>query len=157
MGAVGAYLLRLTGAALICGVVTAFFGKKGTFGGVIQLLTGIFLTLNMVSPWVQLRLGGWTDLLQDFSVSADTLGQSGEKAAREAMAQRISEQTKAYILDKAQALEASLTVEVILDDSGIPAPCGVRISGKVSPYAKGVLSDYMEKELGIPREEQLWT
>ena len=85
------------------------------------------------------------------------MGRSGENAAREAMAERISQQTKAYILDKAQALEASLTVEVILDDAGIPTPCGVRISGKVSPYAKGVLSDYMEKELGIPREEQRWT
>ena len=157
MEAMGEYLLRLTTAALICGMITAFFGKKGTFGGVIQLLAGIFLTLNLVSPWVQLRLDGWTDLLQDFSVSADTLGQAGENAAREAMAKRITEQTKAYILDKAQALEAALTVEVILDDSEIPAPYGVRISGKVSPYAKRVLSDFMESELGISREEQLWT
>ena len=157
MEAMGEYLLRLTTAALICGMITAFFGKKGTFGGVIQLLAGIFLTLNLVSPWVQLRLDGWTDLLKDFSVSADTLGQAGENAAREAMAKRITEQTKAYILDKAQALEAALTVEVILDDSEIPAPYGVRISGKVSPYAKRVLSDFMESELGISREEQLWT
>ena len=151
------YLLRLTTAALVCGVVTAFFGKKGTFGGVIQLLAGLFLTLNILSPWIQLRLDGWTDLLQNFSVSADTLGQSGENAAREAMAKRITAETEAYILDKARALQVSLTVDVILDDSGIPAPCGVRISGQVSPYAKGVLSDFMEKELGIPRKEQLWT
>ena len=60
-------------------------------------------------------------------------------------------------MDKARALQVSLTVDVILDDSGIPAPCGVRISGQVSPYAKGVLSDFMEKELGISRKEQLWT
>ena len=150
-------MLRLTAAALICGMVTALFGKKGTIGGVIQLLAGIFLTLNIVSPWVQIRLDGWSELLQDFSVSANALGQAGESAAREAMAQRITEETKAYILDKAQALNATLTVEVILDDSQFPAPCGVRIGGKVSPYAKGVLRDFMERELGIPPEEQLWT
>ncbi len=156
MAALGQYLLRLTAAALICGLLTALFGKKGAFGGVIQLLAGLFLTLNLLGPWVQLRLEDWSGLAQDFWASGETVGQAGENAAREAMAERITQEVQSYILDKAQSLKAEVAVEVILDDSAIPAPKSVRLQGVVSPYAKKVLSDFMERELGIPPEEQLW-
>ncbi len=153
---IGQYLLKLTAAALICGMITAFFGKKGTFGAVIQLLAGMFLTLSILSPWVQLRLdelSGWT---AGMSAGAEALGQTGQNTAREAMVKRITEKTAAYILDKASALDADLAVEVLLDDSAIPVPCGVRIQGNVSPYAKKVLSNLLETELGIAPEEQIW-
>ena len=157
MSAVGTYLLRLTAAALICGMITALFGKKGAVGGILQLLAGVFLTIHILSPLAQISLDGWQGLTGDISVKAEAAGNAGENEAREAMAKRIREQTEAYILDKAQTLQAELTVEVILDDSAIPVPCGVRIDGNISPYAKGVLKDFMEKDLGIPAEEQIWT
>ncbi len=157
MQSIGTYLLRLTAAALICGIITAFFEKKGAFDGVMRLLAGIFLTLNILSPWVQLRLDGWMDWVDGFSVSADGLSQAGENAARDAMAKGISEKTQAYILDKAQSLGAQVQVEVILDDSAIPVPCGVRLTGNISPYAKQTLTHFLETELGISPEEQRWT
>ncbi len=157
MDGIRAYLLRLTAAALVCGILTALCGKKGAVGGVIRLLTGVYLTLNILAPWVQLRLDSLSELAFDWADSAQTVSQSGENTAREEMAACISENIQAYILDKARTLEAELTVEVQLSEDAIPVPCGVRIRGNISPYAKKVLSNMMETELGIPPEEQLWT
>jgi hypothetical protein len=60
-------------------------------------------------------------------------------------------------LDKAQALNTALEVEVTLSDDEIPIPVKVRLSGKVSPYAKGRLQQIISEELGIERENQIWT
>ena len=156
MDGIGQYLLQLTAAALVCSVVLSFFGKKGTFGAVIKLLAGIYLTLNIVSPWVQIRLDELSDFADGFSIAADAIGADGQNAARDAMTESITQNVSAYILDKAKSLDAELTVEVILDDGDIPAPCGVRISGNISPYGKQVLSNMIEENLGIPLEDQIW-
>lgn len=156
MQEIGQYLLRLTAAALVCGMVTAFFGSKGSFSAVIKLLAGIYLMLNIVSPWVQIRIEELTDLVGGYSADADALGKEGESAARDAMVESISQKTSAYILDKARSLDAELTVEVFLDDSTIPIPSGVHISGNISPYGKQLLSSFISQDLGIPLEEQKW-
>ena len=157
MEAIGQYLVRLTAAALLCAIVTAFFGAKGSFGAVIKLLAGIFLTLNIVSPWVQIRISDISDWADSFSAAADAVGAQGQNAAREAMVDSIIEKTSAYILDKARSLDADLTVEVFLSDADIPVPCRVHISGNISPYGKKMLISMIENELGIPQEEQIWT
>jgi hypothetical protein len=72
------------------------------------------------------------------------------------MAERIIQQTQAYILDKARSLDAELTVEVFLGDGTIPVPIGVRLEGNISPYARKLLSQMLQDDLGIPAEEQIW-
>lgn len=156
MEEIGQYMLRLTAAALVCSIATVLAGKKGSLGAVIKLLAGVYLTLNIVSPWMQVRWLELTDLTEGFSAAANDVGLEGQNAAREAMAESITQKTSAYILDKAGSFGAELTVEVILDTSAIPVPCGVRISGSISPYGKRVLSSMIEEELGIPTEEQIW-
>ena len=156
MEEIGQYLLRLTAAALVCGIATAFLGAKGAFGGVIKLLAGIYLTLHIVSPWVQLRLDVWADLSGNFTTAAGQFSAQGQNTAREAMAERITQQTQAYILDKARSLDAELTVDVFLGDGAIPVPIGVRLEGNISPYARKLLSQMLKDDLGIPAEEQIW-
>jgi len=156
MQQIGHYLLQLTAAAFLCSIAMSFFGKKSTFGAVIHLLAGVFLTLSILSPWVRLRLDELDDLTSGISASADAVGKAGQNAAREAMAESIRRNTCAYILDKAGSLDAQLTVEVYLDDSDIPIPYRVQISGNVSPYAKRVLSSLIAQDLGIGVEEQIW-
>ena len=39
----------------------------------------------------------------------------------------------------------------------IPIPIKVRLSGKASPYAKGQLQQIITEELGIEKENQIWT
>ena len=126
-------------------------------GTVVKLLAGVYMTLTIVSPLFQLRLNEFTDLRTDLKMEAEQIAQSGQNAAREAMADSIIEATQSYILDKAETLGAEVTVEVMLDDSSIPVPCGVRIRGNISPYLREQLGSIIQRDLGIPTEAQIWT
>lgn len=71
------------------------------------------------------------------------------------MAELIEERTAAYISDKAKALGLSVAVrvETKTGDGGVPAPWAVRLTGTESE----ALASYIEGELGIPRERQVWS
>ncbi|MBO5322663.1 MAG: hypothetical protein J6A88_00990 [Oscillospiraceae bacterium] len=152
----GKYLLSVVTAALLCGIATSLLGNKGALGAAVKLIAGIYMTLSIVAPWGQLRLGELADLKDQILSEGDRLTLSGQNAAREAMAESIIASTRAYILDKAETLGVELTVEVMLDDSQIPVPAGVRIRGNISPYNREKLSSIIERDLGIPTEAQIW-
>lgn len=149
------YLIRVTAAALICGVATKLI-HKGVIGSVIKLSAGIFMALTVISPLINIQLDSIADFTFDIQSAADAAAAEGEISAREAMAQIISEQTAAYILNKAETLGAMLTVEVTVSEDEYQIPSAVKIEGSVSPYAKSVLSAYISENLGISTEEQTW-
>ena len=93
---------------------------------------------------------GYNDLVTDAVAE-------GEQQTKTALARLIKQRTCAYILDKAQALNVALEVEVTLSDDDIPVPEAVRLKGKVSPYAKGRLQTIIAEDLGIEKERQTWT
>lgn len=149
------YLLGITAAALICGIAVKLL-HKGLLGSSVKLIAGIFLTLAIVSPLVEIRLDSLDELRLEIQSEAADAAAEGENSAREAMAQIISEQTAAYILDKAESLEVELTVEVTVSQEGYPVPEWVRLEGNIGPYAKSVLSEYIANDLGIGTEGQKW-
>ena len=77
-----------------------------------------------------------------------------ETAGKRDLSAIIAEKTSAYISDKADTLGIAVTAEVSVEpgENGVPVPSSVRLSGPTS----GELADYMELELGIPRERQVW-
>ena len=152
----GKYLLSLVTAAILCGIATSLLGNKGALGTAVKLLAGIYMTLSIVAPWGQLRLGELSELKDQITADGERITVSGQNAAREAMAESIIASTRTYILDKAETFGAELTVEVMLDDSPIPVPNGVRIRGNISPYNREKLGSIIERDLGIPTEAQIW-
>ncbi len=156
MAAVGEYLLRVCGAAVLCAVISGFMDKKGMLGAAVKLLTGIFMVVTLMGPLVNIRLTAVENVFLDFEQEADDLAASGENSARETMMTIIKDRTEAYILDKANALGASLTVEVTLNTDDIPTPKGVHLMGNISPYAKKRLTDIIQTDLGIFAEAQTW-
>ena len=156
MGSLKQYLLAVTAAAILCAIVNGLMGEKGALSAAVRLLAGIFLILALAAPLVRLRLDGLEEMTSDLNLRAEAITASGENSAREAMAEIIKSRTEAYILDKAESLDVNLSVQVELDTGNPPAPRAVRLSGNVSPYAKGVLSDMISKDLGIPPEDQIW-
>lgn len=151
------YLLRLTAAAILCGIVTGFLGKKGALGSIIRFLTGIVMTLTVISPWGQFRIGDLTCFFEDLNIQAGGISHDGERAAQDAIADIIKSETEAYILDKANSFGAELSVEVSVDGSDLPVPCAVRISGRISPNGRKQLERIISEELGIALEDQIWT
>ena len=85
---------------------------------------------------------------------AETLEEEYTRQQAEQLSAGIEEELASYIWDKAQALglncQVSVTVETGAD--GVPAPRSVDITGEYSE----ALSEIIEKDLGVPREQQNW-
>lgn len=156
MDGIRAYLLSVCAAAVICGIVTRLVGEKGTQGAVVKMIAGVFLAFTVIRPIADVRLDSLSDWTADFSYDASLAAAAGEDLTREVLAAGIKKRSEAYILDKADALNVSLTVEVTLTEADIPVPCSVRLTGKVSPYAKGQLQTIIAEDLGIDKEHQVW-
>lgn len=155
MHAIGAYLVSVTAAALICGIAKMLL-PDGTLGAALKMATGLLMVLAVVSPWADIRIPDLSGWALDYQLQAENAANQGAESAADALRQGISQQVQTYILDKASTLDAELTVEVELTDDSLPVPCAVTLQGRISPYAKSVLSEYLKTELGIGTEAQIW-
>lgn len=156
MESIREYMIRLLSAGIICSVIVKWVPLKGSSGRIIRMLAGIFMTITMFSPLIDLKLidpdGYFSWIRQDAQLAVA----QGQDAARESSAVIIKEQLEAYILDKASLWDLELSVEVTLDDSDPPVPVAVVLRGAASPYARKQMSEWLVRELGIEEENQQW-
>ena len=150
------YLLSVTAAALLCGILRSLAGEKGSTGGLLKLISGIFLALTVVRPLAGIQIREFTLLADEVLQEADAAAQEGADYAQRAMARHISQKTEAYILDKARLYGVQITAEVAVSDDQTPIPVGCTIRGNISPYAKQQLTQWIAEELGIGKEDQQW-
>ena len=105
--------------------------------------------------FARIRMGELPDEF-DFSQQIDTISYDAQMYRKEAMQQSIISQTQAYVWNKAQALSLDIDFDITLCNDYPYAPCEIQIIGHVSPYAKTKLSNFLEKDIGIPKEAQTW-
>ena len=122
-----------------------------------KMLTGLFLALTILRPLGDLRMNDLWQILPDVSADAEQVVAEGQANYRKELSRCIKERVQTYILDKGAQLGLSLSVEVELSDDPIPKPLRVRLRGDVSPYAKGRLQQILQEDLGIRKENQIWT
>ena len=151
------YVIHLTATSLICAVIFRFAHGSGAFKMIIKMLCGIILAYSIVQPVKQLDLSGVEEFASEFREEADRAVQQGKNASAAAWAESITQGTEAYILEKTKAMNVDLIVEVELSDDEVPVPVGITLTGQVAPYTKTVLSDMIEQDLNIPKENQTWT
>lgn len=156
MQELGRYILSITSAAVIVGILSGIVDQKSAAGSMIRLIGALILTLSVIRPVIRFD---W-DYLADFAgycaADADVASANGAEVSRDAMAEIIKSETEAYILDKAQHLHAQLTVSVTLSQDWLPVPAQVSVQGDISPYGKAHLQQIIESELNIPKENQTW-
>lgn len=150
------YLIGVTAAALVCGVVRAFVTEKGALGGIIRMLLGVLMLLVVIQPVSGLSVDELFHWTRDISSEAQSIVTHAESASKEELHGRIKQETRAYILSKAESLGAKLEVQVELSDDLLPKPIAVQITGAVSPYTKQSLTRMIEQDLGIDRGAQRW-
>lgn len=151
------YLISVIAAALLCGILKSLVGEKGSISGLLRLICGIFLALTVIRPLKDFSLTDFSPLSSDLMNEARSASDEGVDYARQAIARHISEACEAYILDKAQTLGAHIRVEIQVSGDSTPVPVSCEISGELSPYARNQLKQILEKDLGIPEEDQKWT
>ena len=156
MDGIREYLVQVTAAGLICGVVNMIVGKKGTVAASVRVMSVILMTVTMASPLVKLRLTGISDFLRDIRFDGSLYAQQGSQVSKDAVSDIIKERSEAYILDKAAAIGADIRVELALSRDPLPVPVSVTISGSVSPAGKRRLQEMIRDDLGIPLEAQTW-
>ncbi len=156
MDEVKQYVISLLTAALLCSVVNVWIPSKGSGGALVRLISGILITITMISPLVNIRIQDFSDMFLEYSDSGRDYAQSGKEQAAMAMGEIIKQQTEAYILDKAACMGLDLEVEVTLSETDPIIPDTVMLKGQVSPYAKMQLISTIEDQLGIIREKQIW-
>ena len=108
----------------------------------------------MMQPLLRIDL---SDVQLDFSAYQETLEQRQaelENTRQEELTSLIETETAAYISDKAKSMGLTLRVRVTaeMDGSGVPVPVRAELTG---PWS-GPLSGWLETELGLPAERQVW-
>ena len=152
MEAIKDYLISVTAAALICGVISSLTGKSIS-SKLLKLLSGLFLAAVVIKPVVEMKVNDIFAFTDEIAVNGDLAVSQGERMAEEEMKRIIKDKCEAYILDKAKALGAEITVEVTLDDY---VPVQVILDGNVSPFIKSSIATTITEEMNIPLEEQIW-
>jgi len=155
MGPMAEYILSVVCASILCAILTGLTGEKGTTASIRKMVCGVFLCFTVIAPLGRLRLEDLLNPITDIRQEALETAAMGQALYRESLAQVITEQTEAYILDKAKALGLTLTVTVHTDESGKPR--GAVLSGNAGQAQREALSEILESDLGIPKERQIWS
>lgn len=153
MQMLGRYLISLTAAAVISGILCSLF-RPGPMQAILRLICGVFLAVTAIGPLGQISLPDWEELSLPVWQEAMEISAMGEAMAQQERFLRIKETLEAYILDKASEWGMDLSVEVLLDENG--APTAVYLTGEVPADRKDPLCRLLESELGIAKENQIW-
>lgn len=156
MNVIKEYLISITTAAIICAVLKTIVGPQKSMQKIFFIISGVFMTVTMLKPLVDIRL-------EEMIFNLDGIGDEASAVASEAYNQSmvemkaiIAEQTGAYILDEASSMGLKIEVMVQVSNDNVPVPHSVSIKGNISPYNKRKLSSFIAKNLGITEEHQSW-
>ncbi len=152
----GRYILSVTAATLLLSVLQSITGKKGTYGALLKLIGGLFLSFTIIAPVADIELDRVLEFPWDFAAQGSAIASRGQEYAQDQLHGIIKDRCEAYILDKAQTYQANVTVEVFLSQGEVPVPSSVRLRGNISPYARQALQQWIQNDIGIPKEHQVW-
>lgn len=136
-------------------LVLSIGGSSGSGGRIRKMLCGMFMALIAISPLRSMDFTNLDNPLSDYNTLARAASDCGITQAHDAMISIISEQAAAYILDKAEALGASVEVDIEVDPESFQ-PVFATVRGPVTPYEKEVISGFLKEDLLIERSAQRW-
>ena len=151
MAAARAWLTAVVSVTLLLSVVQTLTPKGSlreitSFVGGLLLLAVLLRPLGSVSA-VSLNLDAYRQTVEQRQAE---LEQEGQKE----LVGLIEAELESYISDKAADMGLTLRVQVTVepDGSGVPVPVSVELTGPRSE----TLSRWLETELGVPAERQVW-
>lgn len=153
MGMLREWLTSLVVVTLLLSVAQTLI-PEGSLRRIASFTGGLILLAALLQPVMKLDL---TALQPDLELYEETLRQRQtelETAGEDALEELIAARTAAYISDKATTLGLTVTarVETAPDADGTPVPAAAELEGEPSQE----LAEWMERELGIPQERQVW-
>lgn len=156
MEGVREYLLSVTAGAIICGLLVTLTGEKSALSGLYRLISGLFLSFLVISPLAEIDFAQFYDFAEDLLEQGDYAAHEGEETYDQTLRQIITDETRAYIIDKARSYGAEIQVEITLSEGDPPIPESCTIAGNLSPYVKQQLKKILISDLGIPEDNHIW-
>lgn len=156
MDTVQQYILSIVCVCMLCFMLQTLFSGNPHMTPLIKMITGLVLSLTVLMPFFSNRLLEFDIEMKDIASESEAAVTSGELAARESMSAIIKEKTESYILEKANTLGMDIQAEVTLTEEDLPLPYKVAITGTVTPYARKQMGEYLQQNIGIPEENQIW-
>ncbi len=153
MGALRQWLTALVAVTLLSTVAQSLI-PEGSLKRIASFTSGLLLLAALLQPVLRLNL---TEVLPEWERYERTIldrQEELETLGDDELEKLIASQTNAYISDKAAALglRVSAQVELQTNSDGTPVPVSVKLEGSHSRS----LAAWMEEELGIPPERQVW-
>lgn len=148
------YILRLLAGSILCAMILALVQGK-QYEALIRTLCGLFLTLLLLDPLCHFSWDPDWGILEDAFNRGKAHSAYGTAMAQQDQIQRISQALEAYILDKAAREGTSLTVNVIVGEDLFPERA--ELNGDWDHHTRQYLTEMIERELGIAKENQLWS
>ena len=127
---------------------------EGSLRKITSLVGGLILLVVLTRPLTALGAGELRLDYEDRSAAVEQRRQELQAENDKTLAELIARETEAYISDKATSLglTAEVRVETVAGADGVPVPWRVEVEGGYTEE----LAQWMETELGIPRERQDW-
>ena len=153
MGALREWLTSLVAVSMLLSVARTLV-PEGSIRKISSFTGGLILLVVLLRPLLGADLSRLDLHLEDYERAIGQRQEELASAGEAELAGIIEERTAAYISDKADTLGLAVKVQVETKPAGdgVPVPWRAELWGPRSP----VLATYMEEELGIPGERQVW-
>jgi len=149
------YLLSVICMVVVCGIMQLFI-TSGPTGSVIKMIAGLIVTVVVINPLLKNRDLQWDFQINDINLDSEFAIAEGKRKSAKMFSELIKEKTQTYILNKAEAMGANISVEIQLQKDNPTVIDSVTVLGDVSPYVKRQLLDCLRLDLGIAEEDQIW-
>ena len=153
MGALREWLTSLVAVSMLLSVARTLV-PEGSIRKISSFTGGLILLVVLLRPLLGADLSRLDLHLEDYERAIGQRQEELASAGEAELAGIIEERTAAYISDKADTLGLAVKVQVETKPAGdgVPVPWRAELWGPRSP----ALATYMEEELGIPGERQVW-
>ena len=153
MTAIREYLMGILAVSLICGIAVSLLEGSGS-EKLIRFVCGIVMAVSILMPFG--RGVAFPEIsLPDLS-AADTVTRDALDWAEALREERITDELETYIENKAAVLGYQVNAQITLSREELPVPVAVTVYGEISGPGKEALSNILQKDLGIAKEDQRW-
>ena len=126
---------------------------EGQIRKIFSFTGGLVLIVVLIQPVLGLEVGVLMEPLEEYEQQVSAQTEEIEKTVRAEQEAIIEQNLEAYISDKTDTLEEGGTVRIRAETAEDGT---VILSAELVGQPSESLAEYLEQELGIPRERQVW-
>ncbi len=155
MAAARAWLTAVVSVTLLLSVIQ-MLTPKGRLREITSFVGGLLLLAVLLRPLGSVDLSAVSLNLDAYRQTVEQRQAELEQEGQKELVGLIEAELESYISDKAADMGLTLRVQVTVEPDGSGVPVPVPVSVELTGPRSEVLSRWLETELGVPAERQVW-